>query len=72
MSTINFREPGEFGDGATMIVSPDGDHPLKPAFVAFFCWWWNQPGTNTEQGFDDWAAGPGAAILASLNAKEPS
>jgi len=28
----------------------------KKDCVAFFCWWWNQLGTNTEQGYDEWAA----------------
>jgi len=23
---------------------------------AFFRWWWNQPGTNTEDGYDQWLA----------------
>jgi len=24
--------------------------------VAFFQWWWNKPGSNTEQGYDAWVA----------------
>lgn len=24
--------------------------------VEFFRWWWNQPGTNTEKGYDAWCA----------------
>ena len=24
--------------------------------VAFFQWWWNQPGSNTAQGYDEWLA----------------
>lgn len=24
--------------------------------VAFFQWWWNQPGSNTAQGYDEWIA----------------
>lgn len=27
---------------------------LKAVCVKFFYWWYNQPGSNTEQGFDDW------------------
>jgi len=26
----------------------------KQISVEFFRWWYNQPGNNTEQGFDDW------------------
>ena len=26
----------------------------KADCVAFFQWWWNQPGNNTEQGYDAW------------------
>jgi len=31
----------------------------KAIAVDFFHWWHNQPGTNTEQGFDDWWAANG-------------
>ena len=27
---------------------------LKIVCCAFFRWWYNQPGNNTEQGFDKW------------------
>lgn len=27
---------------------------LKEMSCAFFRWWYNSPGTNTEQGFDKW------------------
>jgi len=27
---------------------------MKEHAIAFFTWWWNQPGTNTEQGYDEW------------------
>jgi len=27
---------------------------LKPVVIAFFYWWYNQPGSNTAQGFDDY------------------
>lgn len=26
----------------------------KAIAIEFFYWWHNQPGANTEQGFDDW------------------
>ena len=31
-------------------------HPkmLKRHTIDFFRWWWNQGGTNTEQGYDSW------------------
>lgn len=45
----------------------DSVEEVKTAFVAFFHWWWNQPGTNTEQGFDDWAAGPGAGMVSAFS-----
>ena len=45
----------------------DSVEEVKTAFVSFFQWWWNQPGTNTEQGFDDWAAGPGANMVSALS-----
>jgi hypothetical protein len=28
----------------------------KERCVEFFRWWYNQPGTNTEQGYDRWVA----------------
>lgn len=37
---------------------------LKKVAVTFFRWWWNQPGNNTDDGFDQWAAGPGAPLIA--------
>jgi YesN/AraC family two-component response regulator len=27
---------------------------LKKICCDYFRWWWNQPGTNTEQGFEKW------------------
>lgn len=27
---------------------------FKDRCVEFYYWWHNQPGTNTEDGFDDW------------------
>lgn len=27
---------------------------LKEVATRFCYWWYNQPGTNTEQGFEDW------------------
>ena len=32
---------------------------LKPHFTKWFRWWWNQQGTNTEQGFDEWIKSDG-------------
>lgn len=26
----------------------------KELTVRFFQWWWNQPGTNTNSGYDEW------------------
>lgn len=31
-----------------------GNKKIKRIACDFFYWWWNQPGNNTEQGFDDW------------------
>lgn len=28
--------------------------PIKRIATDFFRWWYNQPGTNTDDGFDDW------------------
>jgi hypothetical protein len=28
----------------------------KSDCVDFFRWWWNEPGQNTEQGYDEWRA----------------
>ena len=33
--------------------SMDKDTAKKMA-TDFFRWWYNQPGTNTDQGFDEW------------------
>lgn len=33
------------------VVSSD---KLKEFTTSFFYWWHNQPGTNTQQGFDEW------------------
>lgn len=27
---------------------------IKKIATDFFYWWYNQPGTNTQQGFDEW------------------
>ena len=29
---------------------------LKKNAVEFFQWFWNQPGTNAAQGYDEWLA----------------
>lgn len=44
-------------------VSTERQRAIKAIAVSFFQWWWNSPGTNTEDGFDEWASGPGAASL---------
>lgn len=28
---------------------------IKRIACDFFCWWYKKSGTNTEQGFDEWA-----------------
>jgi hypothetical protein len=33
---------------------PQTEEELKKFCVEFFRWWWNQPGTNTECGYDVW------------------
>jgi hypothetical protein len=44
--------------------SPMSVLPAKRIATEFFRWWWNKPGSNTDDGFDEWAAGPGAPLLA--------
>lgn len=36
---------------------------LKEVCTSFFYWWHNQPGANTQQGFDGWLETENAAIL---------
>lgn len=31
-----------------------GADAVKEIATAFFYWWYNQPGCNTQQGFDEW------------------
>lgn len=31
---------------------------MRQITIAFYYWWHNQPGTNTQQGFDTWWALP--------------
>ena len=31
------------------------EEKAKLLCTKFFYWWFNQPGNNTEQGFDEWA-----------------
>jgi hypothetical protein len=33
---------------------PANKDELKKVCCEFFRYWWNQPGNNTEQGFDEW------------------
>jgi hypothetical protein len=57
MITI-FVEGGEYVDKAayikqrTRIAELEADR--KRDCVDFFRWFWNQPGSNTEQGYDSW------------------
>lgn len=44
---------------------------LKAYCVAFFRWWHNQPGTNTEQSYDDFAKSEHAPSLALRRAQPP-
>jgi hypothetical protein len=37
----------------------------KQLCTSFFYWWYNQPGANTEDGFDEWAKGPGKELIAT-------
>jgi len=36
-------------------VFDDVEYPrMKRIATSFFYWWYNQPGQNTSEGFDDW------------------
>ena len=39
---------------------------IKELCTTFFRWWWNQPGNNTDQGFDEWAKKDGKKFIASI------
>jgi hypothetical protein len=47
-------------DGATIkslqSVVEKTDADWRTECISFFRWWWNQDGTNTERGYDDWVA----------------
>lgn len=43
---------------------PSGYEGVKELCTKFFYWWHNQPGTNTQAGFDDWWKVEGEAIAA--------
>lgn len=34
------------------IITEENKDIIKQISVDFFRWWWNQPGNNTEEGFD--------------------
>jgi hypothetical protein len=34
------------------------ENKIEEIAIAFYYWWHNQPGTNTEQGFKEWWALP--------------
>jgi len=40
---------------------------LKAVCTGFFRYWWNKPGANTNEGYDDWAAGEGKPLVAALS-----
>lgn len=45
---------------------------IKELAVTFFQWWWNQPGNNTGQGFDEWAkTDDGKKMIAAITEPEP-
>jgi hypothetical protein len=45
---------------------------IKKVATEFFYWWYNQKGSNTEQGFDEWAktVDGQSALTASQNEVE--
>lgn len=43
---------------------------LKEVATEFYYWWHNQPGTNTQQGFDDWWELNHSKFSESLTAQE--
>jgi hypothetical protein len=45
---------------------------VKAVCTAFFRWWWNKPGNNTDEGFDEWAATDGKDLLSALATLAPS
>lgn len=45
---------------------------IKRIAVEFFYWWYNSPGTNTEQGFEEWAEGPGKDLVEGCLIKDQS
>lgn len=44
---------------------------LKAVCTGFFRYWWNKPGANTNEGYDDWAAGDGKPLIEALTASLP-
>jgi hypothetical protein len=46
---------------------------LKQLCTSFYYWWHNQPGSNTEQGFEEWIARPDVqAMLTAAPEVEPA
>jgi len=45
---------------------------LKEFATAFFYWWYNSGGTNTEQGFDTWWELEGKSITTPTNEQKES
>ncbi len=54
------------GSLSTPIAAGGGEATqVKLIATKFFRWWWNQPGANTDQGYDEWAETEGAPLLAA-------
>ena len=54
------KEPAEF---PRIVMNRD---QLKEICTDFYYWWHNQPGANTQQGFDDWMKTTGVKQLQNL------
>ncbi len=57
------------GMNASTPIAAGGGEATQVKLIAtkFFRWWWNQPGANTDQGYDEWAETEGASLLAALS-----
>jgi hypothetical protein len=78
MILVSTRDPErvEAWNRRTPIAAGGGEATqVKLIATKFFRWWWNQPGANTDQGYDEWAETEGAPLLAALStagAKAPA
>lgn len=43
-----------FFEAVSLLTPEQGELAIKDYCVAFFYWWWNQRGSNTADGFDQW------------------